>query len=98
MLFKVCLVLLVAVALTEAKAGKKNNKNVNPKTRYYKRQSQLSFKLVSHLQQFGGSFLNFFAVERVSLFTKFYIHGVLFSRSFIFVDLRLSLFTIGIDI
>merc|ERR1711934_1121106 len=38
MLFKVCLVLLVAVALTEAKAGKKNNKNVNPKTRYYKRQ------------------------------------------------------------
>jgi len=39
MMLKVCLVLLVAVALTEAKAGKKIvHKNVNPKTRYFKRQ------------------------------------------------------------
>merc|ERR1712010_444851 len=39
MMLKICLVLLVAIALTEAKAGKKNNKNVNPKNRYFKRQA-----------------------------------------------------------
>merc|ERR1711962_761211 len=39
MMLKVCLVLLVAAAVTEAKAGKKFNKNVNTKARYFKRQA-----------------------------------------------------------
>merc|ERR1711934_601243 len=39
MMLKICLVLLVAIALTEAKAGKKHTKNVNTKARYFKRQA-----------------------------------------------------------